>query len=84
MRPLACGIPSSPQGPLAEAENGEKLFARRRHRRHAHQPTEHSGHEPAPPLFQSHPLVLSNSWLSSRPHASIAWVAGMYSAHGLA
>jgi hypothetical protein len=27
-----------PQGPLAEAENREKLFASRRHRRYAHQP----------------------------------------------
>jgi hypothetical protein len=41
---------SKPRGPLACAEHGEKLFACRCHRRHAHQPTEHGGHEPAPPL----------------------------------
>src|SRR6266511_6158242 len=39
-----------PLAPLADAEHGKKLFARRRHRRHAHQPTEPDGHEPAPPL----------------------------------
>jgi hypothetical protein len=62
-----------PQGPLADAEHGEKLCARRCHRRHAHQPAEHGGHEPTPPLsLQAHPLVLHAGWLSSRSHASIA------------
>jgi len=51
--------PTKPHGPLTHAENREKLFARRRHRCHAHQPTEHDGHEPAPPQsLQVHPLVL--------------------------
>jgi hypothetical protein len=39
-----------PLGPLTHAENGQKLFAPRRHRRHAHQPNENGGHEHAPPL----------------------------------
>jgi hypothetical protein len=42
--------PKRPQGPLAEAENRDKLCARRRYRRHAHQPAERGGYEHAPPL----------------------------------
>jgi hypothetical protein len=39
-----------PQGPLAPAEHGKKLFARRCHRRSTYQPAERGCHEPAPPL----------------------------------
>ena len=56
-----------PIGPLAHAEHGEKLCARRRHRRHAHQPAEHDGHEPAPPrVLHTHSGVLPPPWFSSR------------------
>src|SRR5215510_7818720 len=70
--------PHKPQGPLAHAEHGEKLFARRRHRCHAHQSAEHSGHEYTPPLvLTAHTLLLHKGWLSSRPHASIAGGGGL-------
>src|SRR5262249_43944485 len=56
-------------GPLAVAEHGEKLCVRRGHHRHPHQPTEHGGHQPAPPeLLQTHPCVLPPVSFSSRSH----------------
>jgi hypothetical protein len=55
-----------PQGPLTRAEHGEKLYVRRRHRCHAHQPTKHSGHEHAPPrVLQVHTLILPKGWPAS-------------------
>jgi hypothetical protein len=70
-----------PLEPLAGDEHGEKLFARRRHRRHAHQPAEHSGHEHAPPrLLPAHTLLLHTGWLSSRSHPRRAGAADLPSA----
>src|SRR5262249_32082999 len=47
------------------------------HHRHAHQPTEHGGHEHATPLLlPAHTFVLHPGWLSSRPHTSIAESGG--------
>src|SRR5206468_1698925 len=58
-----------PEYPLADAEHGEKLFARRCHCRHAHQPTEHGGHEHTPPLVrQAHRCVLPPASFSSRSY----------------
>ena len=61
-----------PLAPLTDTEHGEKLCARRYHRR-VHQTHEHGGHEHTPPLLlQAHTLVLPTRWLSSRLQASIA------------
>jgi hypothetical protein len=56
--------PKKPQGPLADAEHGDKLFARRRHRHHPHQPNHNSRQEYAPAVwFQAHRLALRKSCL---------------------
>src|SRR5262245_16775649 len=66
-----------PQGPLAHAENREKLFARR-HRRHAHEPAEPGGHEyPPPRLLQAHRSVLLSPWVSSRSRPRRAGAAAL-------